>query len=322
MSQQAARQLDSSPTSGLAPRRRRVLVTWGSKFGGTEGIALELTRVLEQNGFEVTGKPAARVGDLRSFDAVIVGGALFANRWHADARRFVARNAAALRQVPVWFFSSGPLDDSASRKTIDPTNEVTALMQRVGARGHRTFGGRLHADVKGFPAAAMAKKMSGDWRDEERIRSWAKDLAEQLPTAQPGVASDPPGRSLPRLFIHGLVAWGVCAAVVFGLQLFGLDRGAAIGQAIAAPLVFAWATASYARALGAREPLVVATTFTALFATLNALLGVASRGPLELGSILGTWLPAALVFLGSWITAGLFATLPWPTDDDKPRDDT
>jgi len=33
--------------------------------------------------------------------------------------------------------------------------EVAVLMERVGARGHVTFGGRLSADAKGFPAAAQ-----------------------------------------------------------------------------------------------------------------------------------------------------------------------
>ena len=31
------------------------------------------------------------------------------------------------------------------------------MMEKVGAKGHVTFGGRLPADAKGFPASAMAK---------------------------------------------------------------------------------------------------------------------------------------------------------------------
>jgi menaquinone-dependent protoporphyrinogen oxidase len=43
-----------------------------------------------------------------------------------------------------------------------------------------TFGGRLSPDARGFPASAMAKQMSGDWRDEEQVRSWAKEITAEL----------------------------------------------------------------------------------------------------------------------------------------------
>jgi len=68
------------------------------------------------------------------------------------------RQERQLRRVPVWFFSSGPLDDCAERGTIPPTREVRALMDRVGAQGHVTFGGQLAPDARGFPASAMAKR--------------------------------------------------------------------------------------------------------------------------------------------------------------------
>ncbi len=45
----------------------------------------------------------------------------------------------------VWFFSSGPLDDSAERQEIPPMESVRKLMARVGARGHCTFA-RPHAE--------------------------------------------------------------------------------------------------------------------------------------------------------------------------------
>jgi len=92
----------------------------------------------------------------------------------------VKRHAAELRQRPVYFFSSGPLDDSAARREIPPVRGVKALMKRAGARGHVTFGGRLAPDAKGFPARAMARKLSGDWRDAGQVRAWAGSVAAQL----------------------------------------------------------------------------------------------------------------------------------------------
>ena len=166
----------------------RVLVTWGSERGGTEGIARILARALQRDGIDVVALPPDEIGALDGVDAVLVGGALYANRWHRSARRFVRRHVKELRRIPVWFFSSGPLDDSADRGDIAPPGQVAALMARVGARGHVTFGGRLEKDARGFPARAMAKKLSGDWRNPARIRAWADELAELLPTACPGHA--------------------------------------------------------------------------------------------------------------------------------------
>jgi menaquinone-dependent protoporphyrinogen oxidase len=92
----------------------------------------------------------------------------------------VRQHTGELRQRPTFFFSSGPLDDSASRSTIPPVRQVKALMGRVSARDHMTFGGRLARDAAGFAASAMAKKNSGDWRDAAQVQAWAKSIAAQL----------------------------------------------------------------------------------------------------------------------------------------------
>jgi len=163
----------------------RVLVVHGSKMGGTAGLADMIGQALADNGHEPVVRPAAQVRDLGGADAVIVAGALYAMRWHRDARRFVRRHQTALRELPVWLVSSGPLDDSATRKEIPPTGQVRKLAALVRARGHVTFGGRLPADAKGFPASAMAKKNAGDWRDPEHVRGWVTSVAGEL-AGRPG----------------------------------------------------------------------------------------------------------------------------------------
>ena len=164
----------------------RILVTFGTKLGGTTGIAETIAAVLRSDGHDVDLLPAKARIQTDAYEAVIVGGALYANRWHKDARRYITRNRAQLAVRPVWLFSSGPLDDSASEGTIAPTNQVAHLMDLVGARGHMTFGGRLEPDVKGFPAAAMARENSGDWRDDDQIRAWAHEVSASLAGAPTG----------------------------------------------------------------------------------------------------------------------------------------
>jgi menaquinone-dependent protoporphyrinogen oxidase len=158
----------------------RVLVAYGSTRGGTEGLAEWVGRGLREEGIEAEVLSAARIGRLGRYDAVIVGGALYAARWHRLARRFVRQHVAELRQRPVYFFSSGPLDDSAAQREIPPVKAVQALMTQVGARGHITFGGRLSPAARGFVASRMATNRSGDWRDRGQVRDWTRAVAAQL----------------------------------------------------------------------------------------------------------------------------------------------
>ena len=158
----------------------RVLIAFGSKRGGTAGLADMIGDALRAAGCETVVSPATGIYDLTEFDAVIVASALDANRWHRDARRFVQRNTAALCRLPVWLVSSGPLDDSAEQRDIPPTTQVAKLANRIGARGHVTFGGRLSPDARGFPASAMAKTHAGDWRDETHIQRWVDSLVAEL----------------------------------------------------------------------------------------------------------------------------------------------
>ena len=110
----------------------------------------------------------------------IVGSALYMGRWRRDACRFVKRNADALRDRPVVFFSSGPLDDSAAQAEIPPTKQVRRLMERVGATEHMTFGGKLDEDASGFPEHEMAKTHAGDWRDRDQVTAWTEHVMAYL----------------------------------------------------------------------------------------------------------------------------------------------
>ncbi len=160
-----------------------ILVTYGSKRGGTEGLAQMVADGLREEGFTVDLLPPRHIKGLEDYDAVVVGGALYAFRWHRAAKRFVKRHSGELRKRPTYFFSSGPLDDSAGKGDIPPVKGVQALMERVGAREHVTFGGRLSPDAKGFPASAMAKNRAGDWRDVGQVREWVRSIAPELRTS-------------------------------------------------------------------------------------------------------------------------------------------
>ncbi|GAA1899259.1 flavodoxin domain-containing protein [Actinomadura bangladeshensis] len=158
----------------------RVLVAYASERGGTAEIADWIGAALRQAGVEADVRPAGEVQNLDRYDAAVVGGALYEGRWHREARRFVRHHADDLVHRPVWLFSSGPLDDTARDRVIDPVPGVAKFAGRVHARGHATFGGRLAPDAKGFMASKIAKRMGGDYRDRDQVAAWAAGIAREL----------------------------------------------------------------------------------------------------------------------------------------------
>jgi menaquinone-dependent protoporphyrinogen oxidase len=160
-----------------------VLVVYGSERGGTAGLARMVGKSFAERGWSVEVRPARDVTAVTVADAVVVGGALYFNRWHHDAVRFVRQHAGALHDLPVWFCSSGPLDDSARSGDLAAVPQVEALAASVEIKGHMTFGGRLLPDAKGFLARRMAKTSAGDWRDAQQVREWVHQICtHDMPT--------------------------------------------------------------------------------------------------------------------------------------------
>lgn len=297
----------------------RVLVTWGSQRGGTEGIARVIADTLEHEGLDVDLLSPNRALEARGFDAVIVGGALYANRWHEDARHFVARRERDLRRVPVWFFSSGPLDDSADHAIIPPTRQVAILMERVGAQSHVTFGGRLEKNAKGFIASAMAKTKAGDFRNTDRIRAWAREIAHVMPDARPRPAVAQSGHSVGALLAHAAIGWAACAAAMTALMITLPNQTAIAIHALLAPIVFMFVARRYFAYRGAREPLTVALAFASITALLDAVLvaWVVLGSAAMLASVAGFWLPIALIFAVTFAVGEIASMGPLPKQQKR-----
>ncbi|WP_340384279.1 flavodoxin domain-containing protein [Streptomyces sp. SS7] len=159
----------------------KVLVTYGTTNGSTAEIAEAVADVLRKGGLSVEARPARDVASVAPYDAVVVGGGLYAGRWHKDARRFVRRHRRTLAGRPVWLFSSGPLDPSASERDIPPVRGVRRAMAGLDAREHITFGGCLEEGAKGRVAGMILRSgKGGDFRDFGAIETWADGIAREL----------------------------------------------------------------------------------------------------------------------------------------------
>ena len=157
----------------------RILVAYATKLGSTREIAEAIGEELRAGGNAVDVRSVNEVRELTGYDAVVLGSALYAAHWQRDANRFVVRHAAALRALPVWLFSSGPLDRWQAALDLPITPHAAEVTSGIGARGHRTFGGRLDADADIDPQV-LATHVIGDFRDWDVIRAWARAIATDL----------------------------------------------------------------------------------------------------------------------------------------------
>ncbi|WP_184931963.1 flavodoxin domain-containing protein [Streptomyces nymphaeiformis] len=156
------------------------MVAYGSKHGATRGIADEIGRTLQADGFEAVVLPADVVSDVSGYD-----GALYAGHWNGKARRCARRNADQLRHRPVWLFSSGPIDSSAEQHDIPPVPGVARRMKKLGAREHMTFGGAVTAETPGRISRSLVRHgKGGDFRNPERIQDWDHHIGTELGTTR------------------------------------------------------------------------------------------------------------------------------------------
>jgi menaquinone-dependent protoporphyrinogen oxidase len=167
----------------------RVLVAYATKLGSNAEIAEFIAQALRDAGNDASAHPARDVKVLDGWDAVILGSAIYAAHWQKDARRFVARLRPQLAERPLWLWSSGPLDPWLARAQLPITQHGAEITDGLGARGHRTFGGRLLADAPIDPHALETHPI-GDFRDWDAIRAYAGVMAEELATMSFAVAED------------------------------------------------------------------------------------------------------------------------------------
>ena len=159
-----------------------VLVTYASKHGATTEIAEALGRALDAYGIDADVVPADEVDGVEGYDAVVLGSAVYMGRWLASALALVDAHEESLRERPTWLFSSGPLGDPPQPEPPD----LSALVQRTGARGHAVLPGRLSRDELSLGERAvvrMVKAPYGDFRDWEAVAGLADEVAREAGVA-------------------------------------------------------------------------------------------------------------------------------------------
>lgn len=165
---------------------KKVLVTYATKHGATAEIAEYMGQVLEEAGLTTVVRPVEMVHDLRSYDAVVVGSAVYAGQWRKEAAEFLSRNEQRLMERPVWLFSSGPTgegDPVALMKGWTFPEAQRPIAERIHPRDITVFSGELDMEKLNLPEKLIVKGVKapvGDYRDWRTIETWATGIAEAL----------------------------------------------------------------------------------------------------------------------------------------------
>lgn len=162
----------------------KILVSVASKHGATAEIADAIAATIREAGLDAVAIRPEEVSDITSYDAIVLGSAVYAGRWLEPARRFAERHHAALTARPVWLLSSGPIGDPPA-PSEEPRDGVE-LRRRLGARGHRVFAGKVSREDLGWverTIIGMVKAPDGDFRDWDTIRAFAREVAAEVRSA-------------------------------------------------------------------------------------------------------------------------------------------
>lgn len=167
---------------GKKEMEKRVLVAYASKYGSTGGVA-------DAIGMELCSRDVAadvllikNVRNISSYQAVVIGSAVYMGKWMSEAVDFIKENRDVLRHVPVAYFlvcmNLAQPTEKKRAEVLSYTDPILKAVPEIKPVGIGTFAGAL--DYNNLPwiykkILESKEAPEGDFRDWSAIRAWARD---------------------------------------------------------------------------------------------------------------------------------------------------
>ncbi|EIJ43429.1 flavodoxin [Beggiatoa alba B18LD] len=172
--------------------KKKVLITYASRAGSTQGIAQAIGEVFVRHGADVELRFILDVKDLQTYDIVIIGSPIRDMAWLPEALRFIVVHQQVLKHKQIAYFIVGMTlreDTQTTReKALTVLNPIKDLLHPVEIG---LFAGALVRDKRlkyfWWLVAKITGLPEGDYRNFHSVREWADQLAKRLlpPPSQP-----------------------------------------------------------------------------------------------------------------------------------------
>ena len=163
-----------------------VVVAYASKCGSTAEVAQRIGTDLRTQGCEVQLSDVTKLKKLPECDAVVLGTAIRMGKPVGAMSRFVQRNLAALKRLPVAVFSVGiAVREGTPESRDEAMGHIRPMADKCVACDVATFAGAVFPDKLPFPFNLVASDpdgglAAGDYRDWSAIGAWASGLSARL----------------------------------------------------------------------------------------------------------------------------------------------
>jgi menaquinone-dependent protoporphyrinogen oxidase len=169
----------------------KILDTYATKYGSTQGVAEAIAAELRKKCYEVDLTAARDVKSLAGYSAIVLGSPLYISSILSDASKFLTRHKDTLTHLPTAFYVLGPLYGTP-KEMSDVQVQLDGVLHKVPwfkPAEVKIFTGAMDLEKFRFPDSLLkvmpANKDSSlfktyDGRDWNAICAWADSLEESL----------------------------------------------------------------------------------------------------------------------------------------------
>jgi menaquinone-dependent protoporphyrinogen oxidase len=177
---------------------RKILIVFESKTGQTKKIAESIENELHHEGYWVDlATPKKELPfPMESYQAIIVGGPVYASRYPRSLRKWVERHVEQLNKMPSAFFAVclGILQVDDQKVQDDERKIMADFFLQTGWRPQATqiFAGALAYTQYGWLKKILMKRIAAkaggsqdtsrdhEYTDWEQVRSFARTVSDHL----------------------------------------------------------------------------------------------------------------------------------------------
>ncbi len=171
----------------------KILLTFSSGYGTTREVSEEISKILKGEKTEVDIQSIDDVQSIESYDCVIVGSSVRADKPLANVRDFFSINNIALRKKKVAVFAVCLLANNEEGREKVKQEYLTPFLEKypeIHPIEIEAFGGKIDFDKLNPVMQSLMKRVlektglptegSIDTRDWDFIKNWAKKVKAQL----------------------------------------------------------------------------------------------------------------------------------------------